>query len=88
MIDIFGAAVAGTPWWAACLIVAFASLAGFCLRALRLLIPDNSRDRLKWWIAVLEHRRRTASKDVEQRQADGKRRQAHDRRDKEGNDST
>ncbi|MEU2377767.1 MULTISPECIES: hypothetical protein [Streptomyces] len=60
MIDFLEAVSTRMPWWAACLLGAFISLAYFCLRALRLLIPDESGDRLAWWITVLEHRRRTA----------------------------
>lgn len=60
MIEILLTVGTSLPWWAACLFVAFTLLVHSCLRALRLLIPDKSGDRLAWWIAVLEHRRRTA----------------------------
>ncbi|REK91699.1 hypothetical protein DY245_03025 [Streptomyces inhibens] len=79
MTEILGALGTGMPWWAACLVVAFTSLIFFCLRALRLLIPDKSSDRLAWWIAVLEHRRRSAGTAARRRRVAGKDRKTHRR---------
>ncbi|MEW1925903.1 hypothetical protein [Streptomyces sp. NPDC088360] len=72
MIEILGAVGTGLPWWAACLIVAFTTLIYFFLRALRLLIPDKSSDRLAWWIAILEHRRRITGARAGKPRATGK----------------
>ncbi|MFE6299190.1 hypothetical protein ACFVQF_35230, partial [Streptomyces sp. NPDC057866] len=53
---------AGVPWWAACLMAMFTALMWCALRALRILVPARSEDLLRWWIAVLRHRRLRSSR--------------------------
>ncbi|WP_129846157.1 hypothetical protein [Streptomyces albidoflavus] len=86
MIRILEVMGARTPWWAACLVIAFVGLTYFCVQALRLLIPDKSGDLLAWWIAILEHRRHTAKKPERRPQAGETIRAGHRGRREEGDD--
>lgn len=88
MIEILLAVGTGLPWWAACLFVSFTIMVCSCLRALRLLIPDKSGDRLAWWIAVLEHRRRTAGAAARRARANRRYRQPDPQRDDGRSDPT
>jgi hypothetical protein len=52
---------AGLPGWAMLVLSIVGVVTGFMLALVRRLVPQESGDRLRWWIALLAHRRRMAA---------------------------
>ncbi|MBD0694931.1 hypothetical protein [Streptomyces sp. CBMA123] len=62
MVEFPLALLEGLPAWVRASLVAFIVLGVLALRILNRLIPQNSRDRLSWWRAVLQHLRERADR--------------------------
>jgi hypothetical protein len=54
--EVVAQVVSVIPWWARALLVVMGVLGHFAMRLVRLLMPDESKDRLSLWLAVLERR--------------------------------
>jgi hypothetical protein len=52
------------PWWAAVPLLLIGILSSLLLALARAVLPQNSADRLAWWLAILnEHRRKSKQPD-------------------------
>jgi hypothetical protein len=55
---IFALAHAGAPWWAIAFVVVVLAVMGSGMALAQLMLPQNSGDRLDWWLDLRRHRAR------------------------------